>query len=384
MSGPSPLQDFSWRGEVLYSCKRPSMTIISLAAAITTFLFLTVYSAINYRKNPSFGLFISIVACGSCVLLLLTDLFCKDAVVSLRMAVTDIFSVGVLLAAFPCSFENVSLYRRISLSYLALYLLLALLCWLFPEMFPVRLVAVRILSATGPIVNMALSLHHKYSSDRVLARKTPLPWVLEYDSRMFYSFMFFNLFLMYGFCSSMDGGLSQFVSHVLMAAVVAVVSVMTLKACTSRSFILDFRREEQWKKQVTAKAERPTDVNLIRPSEYDRDRMLFDKIQAFMRDKKPFLDPDFNVSSLSRGVLSNKLYTSRAVNNVSGMNFCRYVNGYRIEYAKSLFKSNPGLKVMDVSEMSGFHNLPSFNMAFKVCTGLTPSEWIRINIPGQL
>ena len=41
------------------------------------------------------------------------------------------------------------------------------------------------------------------------------------------------------------------------------------------------------------------------------------------------------------------------------------------------FVANKHLRVSELSELSGFHSTVSFNMAFKLVTGATPSDWKR-------
>ena len=96
----------------------------------------------------------------------------------------------------------------------------------------------------------------------------------------------------------------------------------------------------------------------------------------YMNEKKPFLDPDFHMEDMAEEMYSNKLYLSRTINILSGRNFRQFINYHRIQYAISLFKKDPRLKVSEVATMSGFHSSVSFNMAFKVNMGKTPTEWL--------
>ena len=82
------------------------------------------------------------------------------------------------------------------------------------------------------------------------------------------------------------------------------------------------------------------------------------------------------MDDLAETLYSNKLYLSRTINTLSGRNFRQFINYHRIQYAISLFKKDPRLKVGEVATMSGFHSSVSFNMAFKVNMGKTPTEWL--------
>lgn len=104
---------------------------------------------------------------------------------------------------------------------------------------------------------------------------------------------------------------------------------------------------------------------------------LFKKVEEYMRKELPYLDNDFTLAGLASEMLTNKGMLSRTVNVKSGRNFCQYVNRYRIDYAVSLMKKDHRLKVTEISLMSGFRTIPSFNMAFKLFMNETPSEYMR-------
>lgn len=104
---------------------------------------------------------------------------------------------------------------------------------------------------------------------------------------------------------------------------------------------------------------------------------LYRKIVTFMEGQSPYLDPDFGLEELSRGVLTNKSYVSRTINIMSGRNLCAFINYYRIKYACSLIDGNPNLKVMEIAMMSGFNTVVSFNSAFKTFIRETPREYIN-------
>jgi len=113
---------------------------------------------------------------------------------------------------------------------------------------------------------------------------------------------------------------------------------------------------------------------------YDESRrmeMLFDRVEAYMQKEKPYLDDMFTMTQLATEMMTNKSMLSKTINDMSGKNFCRYVNAYRIQHAVSLMKSDSRLRVGELSLMSGFHSVASFNMAFKLIMNDTPSEYMR-------
>jgi len=123
----------------------------------------------------------------------------------------------------------------------------------------------------------------------------------------------------------------------------------------------------------------------LRPHEFDPDtddkRMtaLYRRVLDFMDEEKPFLDEEISLEQFSRHVYSNKTYLSKTINVMSGHNFRQFINYYRVEYSITLLKENPSRRVEDVALMSGFHNVVSFNMAFRLFMSETPTEWMREN-----
>ena len=109
----------------------------------------------------------------------------------------------------------------------------------------------------------------------------------------------------------------------------------------------------------------------------DVDRDLYERCCQLMDRRKPFLVDKFSLTDLARALYTNKVYLSRSINYYSGKNFRQFVNYYRVKYAMEQFVANKHLRVSELSELSGFHSTVSFNMAFKLVTGVTPSDWKR-------
>ena len=109
----------------------------------------------------------------------------------------------------------------------------------------------------------------------------------------------------------------------------------------------------------------------------DAVKELYCRILDLFDTSKPYLVDGMTVSEVARMLFTNKVYVSRAINDCTGKNFCQFINYYRVMYAVQLFNDNPYLKVSDLSDMSGFHNQVSFNMAFRLIMHETPSDWCR-------
>ncbi len=152
--------------------------------------------------------------------------------------------------------------------------------------------------------------------------------------------------------------LPVFIISLSIPALAAAAAVWKIKA--------DFR-----KKTVSCKLERREER---RENLY---RSVFGRVEEYFRNENPYLDMELCIANVAEHVYTNKVYVSRAISECAGSNFCQYVNGYRIRYAMDCFRRNPSLRVTDLSAMSGFRTVASYNMAFRRFVGEVPSEWMR-------
>ena len=104
---------------------------------------------------------------------------------------------------------------------------------------------------------------------------------------------------------------------------------------------------------------------------------LFDRIQRFFEEEKPYLKGSLTINDVVAEVFSNKVYISRAISQFTGRNFCQYVNYHRVMYIMDYYRAHPDLKVSDLWPICGFNTIVSFNMAFRLFVGENPSDWCR-------
>lgn len=104
------------------------------------------------------------------------------------------------------------------------------------------------------------------------------------------------------------------------------------------------------------------------------DPMLLERLEVYMRDARPWLDPDLSLLALARklGVPSKAL--SAAVNLGYGENVARYVNRHRIEHACTLLRA--GQPVTRVIFDSGFNTKSNFHREFLRIHQMTPTQWL--------
>ena len=96
-----------------------------------------------------------------------------------------------------------------------------------------------------------------------------------------------------------------------------------------------------------------------------------------MSEQQLFLDNNLTLTSLANQLSIPHHHLSQIINESQGVNFFKFVNKYRIEYAKELLLAPHGRHrtVLDVAMASGFNNKTSFYKAFSSATGSTPSSY---------
>ncbi|WP_276371746.1 AraC family transcriptional regulator [Chryseolinea sp. H1M3-3] len=104
---------------------------------------------------------------------------------------------------------------------------------------------------------------------------------------------------------------------------------------------------------------------------------LVDKLIQFMEDKKPYLDAELSLSSLSKQIGLNRNQLSQLINEGVGENFYDFINKYRVEEVKRLMADpqKQHYNLLGMALEAGFKSKSTFNLIFKRFTGLTPTEY---------
>ncbi|WP_168769228.1 helix-turn-helix domain-containing protein [Yoonia maricola] len=106
----------------------------------------------------------------------------------------------------------------------------------------------------------------------------------------------------------------------------------------------------------------------------EAEQHVWQRVQAYMADHRPYLDPDLTLARLSRklGVPAKTLST--IINQETGENVSRYVNDARIAAAQKALID--GATVTAAMLSSGFNTKSNFNREFLRITGTNPSKWL--------
>ena len=117
--------------------------------------------------------------------------------------------------------------------------------------------------------------------------------------------------------------------------------------------------------------------DLLGSPEDSRMNRLYRALVLFMKREKPYLDPNLNLETLAKRMMTNRVYLSRTINAFSGVGYTAFVNKYRVEHAQNLIAQNPMLRSDEVAKASGFQVESTFSRVFKQITGETPSAYIK-------
>lgn len=292
----------------------------------------------------------------------------------------DIGAAEAVLLMYPCSFEKPVHFLKSALGFLAVYTLSS---FLFTFLLPASgvLLEHRIFLSLLLICGYCLLVVFSSTSSRFISVKTLFKddspcRDLEICSRLVHVLIFMTIMMGICFLAAVYGS-SDLFTAVCSAFLMGHYLLMAYKERCGTSFLIPREVEE---KIVEAGRNRLCSLYTDKTVDDRKMNALYERIKVFMTKEQPFLDEDFDMKDMAHALYSNKLYLSKTINTLSGRNFRQFVNYYRIEYAKSLMLKDPRLHFNEVSDMSGFHTVVSFNMAFKVNTGRTPSEWLDENL----
>ena len=288
-----------------------------------------------------------------------------------------LFSAAVL-AIYPCSFEK-PLPALKSSVVIAFSGILALLYGIIihsglPSFRTQEIIFAVVLMLVVFVSCVASTVVRRFKGIRLFFRNMAVWYNMEDYSRFLFSMAFLCICVLFVCGVSVPGdagGILDLACALLLAVLYA---LLYMKALSGRTFLVDKGTENRIKDIIKGNLRTAS----IDKAEADRKmNMLYSKVMTCMTEDKHYLDPSFYMNDLVEKVYSNKLYLSRTINTMSGRNFRQFVNFHRVQYAMTLFRKDPKLKIGEVAALSGFNSGVSFNMAFKVNTGKTPSEWLQ-------
>lgn len=111
-------------------------------------------------------------------------------------------------------------------------------------------------------------------------------------------------------------------------------------------------------------------------SQNRRITMLYD-FQNLLSYMDEYFSENITLEFAAKKMHFSKSHFSKVFTKLTGVNFVKYLNMIRIEYAMEQLK-NSNNKIIDIALMCGFNNVRSFNRVFKEITGYTPSIYSKL------
>lgn len=107
----------------------------------------------------------------------------------------------------------------------------------------------------------------------------------------------------------------------------------------------------------------------------DHRLVLMERINKLFKNERVFLNSKLTIQDVAQTVGTNRTYVSSIINQQYGVNFCTFVNNYRIEELERVVKKQPEMTNQMLAEGCGFGSVDSLKRAVHAKTGLSVSQW---------
>ena len=157
---------------------------------------------------------------------------------------------------------------------------------------------------------------------------------------------------------------------IILAMLIFIITVF-LKAL-HQPYFFSFSEED-----ASIKGSPSSPQTIIIDSEQIKKEEIANTVLDYMKNQKPFLEPELTLEQLAFQLSLKPRILSQAINEILGQNFYDFINRHRIDEASRLLKNPKDKKttVLEVLYQVGFNSKSSFNTLFKKYTGLTPTEF---------
>ena len=295
------------------------------------------------------------------------ELICGDSVGRDFRICCDLLSAAVLSDFYPCSHEKTSVSLACICAAALYYVSAGFFCGGIKGCILLMVVP----SLLFNVSYRSLRILDKYRELSMLLRRDGALCRLEEDSHLLYSGFIPVIILLLLLLASL--GAPSVLDLPLAIAEIFLYSITHRRAYSGRSMLLKLRRERRLFNMVNAEMNSAIDVGEI---EEDILAGIYRRVQTYMQLHRPFLNESFTLENMCSALNMNKHYISRAINKYAKKNFRQYVNYYRVKYSIEKMKREPDIKIIELAFGSGFHSAVTYNMAFKLFMGITPSDML--------
>ena len=167
-------------------------------------------------------------------------------------------------------------------------------------------------------------------------------------------------------------GIANVANLALLAAIVAAICYVMMRVDGAELF------------PVAAAASAPNRFTTAEAADAAADRRLVYALLRSMADERIYRHDNITIGTLAARLKTPEYKLRRLINQQLGYrNFNVFLNNHRIEEAKAALAdpSQAEVPVITIAMDAGFQSLGPFNRAFKATTGVTPTEYRRLNAP---
>ena len=103
--------------------------------------------------------------------------------------------------------------------------------------------------------------------------------------------------------------------------------------------------------------------------------IFINKIVSEFRENKIYLKSDLTIHDLAKTVGTNRTYLSTAINQKFNLNFCTFVNGYRVKELERIILENPDYLLDQYVQLCGFGSVNSMKRSVSASKGMSFSNF---------
>ncbi|MFO7790286.1 MAG: AraC family transcriptional regulator [Bacteroidales bacterium] len=145
------------------------------------------------------------------------------------------------------------------------------------------------------------------------------------------------------------------------------------------TFVLGFFGIKQEKQQIVNKPPALNNNNSLSLNKTDK-KQIEQKLLAYMQQEKPYINSDLKIDTLAQALNTNRSYLSLVIKDMSGLNFCNFINKYRVEQFIKIYSQRNNHNKYNIQGIAfeiGFKSKSSFYHAFRKFKSTTPIEYIK-------
>jgi len=126
----------------------------------------------------------------------------------------------------------------------------------------------------------------------------------------------------------------------------------------------------------------PESIPQVESNENSISKKEVNVVAEYMKDERPYLNPDLNLSDLANELQMNRAQLSQIINSGFQKNFNDFINEYRVNTFKEKINSgeHKQLSLLGLAFDSGFNSKATFNRVFKKLTQTSPSEYLQTQV----